>query len=90
MKEHKEMVECDCHSHAIQVEYMSDPEEITYITLWYMGKNRCPNLLDRIRAAWQMLTTGYANDDILLNKEKTIQLRNALDTILDDKKDKGL
>jgi esterase/lipase superfamily enzyme len=84
MKEYKETFDCACHSHSIQVEYMADPEEITYITLWYMGKQNCPHILDRIRAAWQMLTSGYANDDILLNKEKTTKLRDALSIILDE------
>jgi esterase/lipase superfamily enzyme len=84
MKEYKETFDCACHSHSLGVEYMNDPEEIVYLTLWYMGKQNCPHILDRIRAAWQMLTSGYANDDILLNKEKTTKLRDALSIILDE------
>ena len=85
MKEHKERVECACHTHSLEVEYINDPDEIVYITLWYMGKRTCPSLLERIKAAWHMITAGYANDDILLDKEKTTRLRNALTTILDER-----
>jgi hypothetical protein len=87
MKEYKETVNCLCHTHAIEVSCLNDDDfkdDTVYITLWYMGKNHSPALFPRIKAAWQMLTSGYANDDILLDKVKTVQLRDALNVILDE------
>jgi hypothetical protein len=84
MKEHQVMIKCDCYSHAIEVEYMEDPDEITYINLWYMGRGNDWHLKDKLVAAWRMLTEGYVIDGFLLNREKVVQLRDALNVILDE------
>jgi hypothetical protein len=84
MKEYQVLIKCDCHSHAIEVEYMDDPDEITYINMWYMGRGNNISLWNRMKAAWAMLTEGYVDDGFLLGKEKVIQLRDALNKILED------
>lgn len=90
MKEHKDIIECECHSHRIEVEYDKIDEDYVYINLWYMGRGHNIRLWDRIKIMWDMLTIGYVHDGYLLTEAKTKQLRDALDTILDDKKDKGV
>jgi hypothetical protein len=86
MKKYSEMIKCECYSHTIEVDYMGDPDEITYLNIWYVGKgNNNTPLLERIQTVWLMLTKGYVIDGVLLSKEKATKLRDALTIILDDK-----
>jgi hypothetical protein len=86
MKAYSEMIKCECYSHAIEVDYMEDPDEITYLNIWYNGRGNNTPLWDRIKDAWRMLTKGHVIDGVLLSKEKATKLRDALTIILDDGK----
>jgi hypothetical protein len=77
------MIKCGCVSpHAIELTYLSDPEPMAYICLWY-GASMSTRLgiVDRIKAIWDILTTGYVLDCISLDQENIEELRIALSRI---------
>jgi hypothetical protein len=85
MKKHHECIKCLCHSHALEVEFSGNllDDDTVYLNIWYDGRRGNTPLWERIQNAWYMLRRGYVIDGVLLNEEKTVKLRDALNKILD-------
>ena len=75
MADKEKFIKCDCHSEGMLITKFDDEEEL-YFSYWREGIN--PIKLSwwmRLRLCWMVLTKGNVyNDQVILNKEKAMEL----------------
>ena len=75
MADKEKFFKCDCHSEGMLITKFDDEEEL-YFSYWREGIN--PIKLSwwmRLRLCWMVLTKGNVyNDQVILNKEKAMEL----------------
>ena len=75
MKSREKFIKCSCHSEGVLLTKFDDEEEI-YVSFWREGLN--PVKLTwwmRLKLCWMALTKGnYYDDQLILNKEKAMEL----------------
>jgi hypothetical protein len=75
MADREKFVKCDCHGEGMLVTKF-DGEEEMYFSYWRQGID--PTKLSwwmRLKLCWMVLTKGsYFEDEVILNKEKAIEL----------------
>jgi hypothetical protein len=75
MADREKFIKCDCHGEGMLVTKFDDDEEM-YFSYWRQGID--PIKLSwwmRLKLCWMVLTKGnYFEDEIVLNKEKAMEL----------------
>lgn len=65
---------CECYSDAVHVMKFDD-EELIYFSIWHRKGGHKPPIWQRLKHIWKILTTGTPyGDEVILNKEKSLQL----------------
>ena len=71
----KILIECDCHTHLLQVVYDEEDQEV-YVSLFSLGKNGPRySIFDKLRHIWEIIKTGNPyKDQICLNLDEINKL----------------
>lgn len=85
MKSREKFIKCSCHSEGVLLTKFDDEEEL-YVSFWREGLN--PVKLTwwmRLKLCWMALTKGnYYDDQLILSKEKAMELSLWIQTEHDD------
>ena len=83
-KINQQIFTCECHGDAIYVVKFDDEELIYFSIRHHKGKHK-PPISQRLKRIWKILTTGTPyGDEVILNKEKSLQLSSWLQNNLNN------